>query len=789
MEDSITSDPDTPDATISSVNTSLSGLTGYEEEFNDLRLLIHPTSPHQSKNQQNNDSSKLIYEATIKNLTTQLDNAVKLNEKLKNDIFAKEKFYEEENRKRINSLITKSAQLEAQLTAVRCHIEGLLKQCCTTETSISEKSVYEQIRLIQNEIIRCNTEKSANDVLLRDIKSELQRAKEEIQTRIACVNELKKKVVQQYSSIENVSQYNKELENRLKSVENDLNWHIKSENWYKEQLHNERTKNVVASQDIIKLQQQMFTKNQEIDQLNLNINKLKYDNEQLQILQKKERDGFLKKIESLQLEIINKFSGIDQTKNQSACYICKEKEIAIQNITDEMNVIKMNAENQVKLNEEIKMEKSSLNSKVMHLQKNLHEKGLMLQRVEQEKVDLQNELLATHSLEQNRIKELLNLTELNDALKVKVAALTQEKVEVENAVNLLRNDVNKFMIAHKQLKQNVSEKDTIIADLQRKLETMHNLSQNEDNNMKKINELTQELPSELEITQLKGTISALQDTISKLESKCEEITLENAQHTEVLQNISEIEQRNRELCSCLQQEKIKQYALEEDNSQLQLAVKEKEEVIKSLTTETTKLKTEKSAMQEELLCLNKQILVLKTQMDQSCVSNGFYHSNPEKFGPIVDNSTELRFNNSQDEEMITEILELISDRLLKIERNILRKEDVNIEMKTLNSESKPFALLQAIMRKLLSIDTQIKNVSNHASDQSIENILSNFNDYILSKMQCVLDKCNTVHKRTEGYYHVLKSLKQKINVNRRDSTEEIIKLKTLNIELKEKLKR
>lgn len=782
MED--TSDVGTPDATISSANTSLSGLTGYEEEFNDLRLLAHSRSP-----QHNNDTSKLLYETTIKSLTSQLDNALKLNEKLKNDLFSKEKFDEEENTKRVNSLIAKTAQLEAQLTAVRCHIAGLLKQCCRRESLIfDDKScvnVYEQIRLIQNEIIRCNNEKNTSEVLVRNIKNELEVAKEEIQARIACVNELKKKVSEQYSSIESVSQYNKELESKFKAVENEMDWFKKSEKWYKEQLHNERTKNMLASQDDIKLQQQLFEKNKEIDQLNLRLNKCKYECEELRVLQKREKDGFLKKIETLQLEIINSMSSINRTNEELFCRTCKEKEMIVQSINHEMNIIKMNAQNRMKLYEELDKEKSNLDARALLLEKKLNEKELVVQHLEQQKVDLQNELSARQMLEQNKSKELLNLKESNDALKVKLTALTQEKVEVENAVNIIRKDLGKFVMAHKQLKQNVSEKDNIISDLQKKIEAFANDS---SYSLKKsINEFeeisNQKLCCELEITQLKHNITFLQSTILELESKCAVISLEKVKLSETVQNtVPEIEEKNRELFKFLQEEKLRRFASEEKNSELKIAVGEKEEAIQSLTAEVSSLKAEKAFLQEEVLNLNKKLLALKTQTEHSHVFNGICVSNAEKCYSGVDSV-------SQNEEIILEILELISDRLLKMENNILCKEDINIEMKLLNSESKPFLLLQSIMRKLLSIDVRFKEFSVNQSDQSVYDVVSNFSATMFNKMQYVLDKCNIVHKKAEGCYQTLKLFKQNVSANKPQPTAEIVKLKVQQMELKEKLKR
>lgn len=777
MED--TSDVSTPDATLSSANTSLSGLTGYEEEFNDLRLLTQPKSFCH-----NNDTSKLLYETTIKSLTSQLDNSLKLNEKLKNDLFTKEKFHEEENSKRVNSLITKSAQLEAQLTALRCHIAGLFKQCCTRESVIVDESglnVYEQIRLIQNEIIRCANERDKSEVMVRNIKSELDLAKEEIQTRIACVNELKRKVSEQYTGIESISQYNKELESKFKAVANELDWHKKSENWYKKQLNNERTKSMVVSQDVIKLQHQLLEKNKELDQLNLRLNKCKYECEDLRVLQKREKDDFLKKIETLQMEIISRVSGFTQTSDESVCRTCSEKEMVVQSINNEMKLIKTTAQNQMKVSVELEKENTNLNTRIMLLEKNLSEKELVIQQLEQQKYDLQNELSAKQILEQNKTKELLNLRESNHELKVKMVALAKEKVETENAINVIRRDVDKFVMAHKQLKQDISHKNNIISDLKTKIEALANqstysLKQNEN----KLAEISNHKSScELEITQLKNNITFLEKTISELEGKCTTIALEKARLSETVQNsMPELEEKNKELSKLLQEEKFKRFETAEKNSELKIAFEEKEEVIKSLTVEVNNLKAEKASLQAEILSMNKK-LMSNTLTEQSVILNGARVLGTEKCysGPHF---------NSQNEEVILEILELISDRLLKLEKHNLCKEDINIEMKLLNSESKPFLLLQTIMRRLLSIDARVKEFSLNQANQSVLDAVSNFSESIFGKMQYVLDKCNIVNKKAEGCYQ---TLKHNITANKPQSSEEVVKLKAQQMDLKEKLKR
>lgn len=778
MEDA--SDVSTPDVTLSSANTSLSGLTGYEEEFNDLRLLTQPKSFCH-----NNDTSKLLYETTIKSLTSQLDNALKLNEKLKNDLFTKEKFHEQENSKRVNSLITKSAQLEAQLTAVRCHVAGLFKQCSTRESVIVDENalnVYEQIRLIQNEIIRCTNEKDTSEVMVQNIKSELDLAKEEIQTRIACVNELKRKVSEQYSGIESVSQYNKELESKLKAAENELDWYKKSENWYKKQLNNERTKGMVASEDVIKLQHQLLEKNKEIDQLNLRLNKCKYECEDLRVLQKREKDELLKKIETLQIEIINRVSGFNQTSDKSVCRTCREKEMVVQSITNEMKIIKTNAQNQIKVYVELEKENTDLNTRAMLLEKNLNEKELLIQHLEQQKHDLQNELSAKQILEQNKTKELLNLRELNDTLKVKMAALAKEKVEIEAAVSVIRKDLGKFVMAHKQLKQDISHKDNIISDLQTKIEalgndTTYNLKQSEN----KLAEISNQKSScELEITQLKNNITFLEKTISELESKYAAIASEKAKLSETVQNIMpEIEQKNKELSKFLHEEKLKLLETEEKNSELNIALEEKEEVVKLLTAEVYNLNAEKASLQVEALGLSKKLLVPNTLREQSGIFNSTRVLGTEKC------YSGAHFN-SQNEEVILEILELICDRLLKLENDNLCKEDINIEMKLLNSESKPFLLLQTIMRRLLSIDARVKEFSLNQSNQTVLDIVSNFSDTVFGKMQYVLDKCNIVNKKAEGCYQ---TLKHNITANISQPSEEVVKLKAQQMDLKEKLKR
>lgn len=749
MED--ISDIGTPDATISSVNTSLSGLTGYEEEFNDLRLLTHSTSPnHQFRlSPLENNDLKLLYETKIKSLTLQLDNALKSNEKLKSDLDLKEA----ESRKRVNTLITKTAHLEAQLAAVCCHIQGLLKQCCSDETLNTEQNclnVCEQIRIIQNEIIRCNSEKNTKEILISNIRRELEMAKEEVQTRISCVNELKKKVSEQYTGIENVSQYNKTLENKLRSVESEIDWYKKSENWYKEQLNNERAKYMTTSQDVIKLQQQLFIKDQEINKLTLKIKECRCEYEELQALQKKEKQEFLRKIEKLQFEAINKIPSITETKGQSICCNCKEMEISIQNIRDEMNVTKINAHNQIKFFEEIKTEKNNLDTKIMLLEKSVNEKELIIQHLKQHKVDVQNELSAKQMLIQSKSQELQNLREINNNLSIKLSALTQEKVEVENTINLIRRDLNKFVIEYRQLKNDVSEKNNIISDLKTQIQAFSNTSQTED--ITKSNK-------ELEITELKSTISVLESTILELQNKCEIFALEKEKFAEIVQNyLPEIEQKNKEL---LEEKHLKLCASEECNSKLKISLEEKEDIIQSLTTEVNDLKMEKA--------------ILQKTSPQRHVINDICFSNSE--------FSEVKCN-EQNEELIIKILELISDRLVKMEKDVLCKEDINIEMKMLNAESKPFLLLQKIMHKLLAVDARMKKTWESGSNNSILSVISNFSDSLINKTQSIIDKCNMLQQKAERCYLNLNIFKQNL-----DPSEEIIKLKAQLMELEEKLKR
>lgn len=766
MEDLNTSDvgSGSGDALVSSTNTSLSGLTGYEEEFNDLKLLAcaTPTSPQYYRNfgAKYNDTTKLLYETKIKNLTTELDDALRLNEKLKNDLFAKETKYEEANQKKINSLIKRNAHVEAHLTAVRSHIEGLLKQCLPSKSLILDNtSLYDQIKLIQNEIVRCNSERNTNELLIKNIKSELESAKEEVQARVACVNELKKKVSEQYGGIESVLQYNKELESKLNATGSELDWCKKSENWYKDQLYNARSKNMEASEEIIKLQQMLLVKDQEIQKVNINLSKWKREYEELQALFKKEKDGLLNKIQSLQVESINT---APVTVNSPICQTCFCKdEATTEDIADQISKMKKNFEEQY---EDWQKEKSSLLSQVGLLQKNLNEKEFIVQKLEQEKIELQNRML---TMEQNQKKEILNLKGSNDSLQIKVFALEREKLEVENAVGLIRQDLNKVMAAHTHLKQDISKKDQTIIDLQTRIQELvsNNWQDCEIDSLKRktkrADALEEKKNKSKEYHELKDTIVILENTVSELERRYESAILDKENITERMQNnVFQTEQKNEMLTGLLQEHKLNLLALESDKNWLKSTLDEKEAIIKSLTEENYNLNNLQEIKKQDEETLSKNIC-----------------------GAIV-TTPEFKLNDKTDESIV-EILQLISDRLHKVAEGVLCKEDVNIEVKTLCADSKSFLLLQNVMRTLFNLDTQIRKNVQKPTNQKLQQILLSFNDALFKKMRFLLDKCNSLDKRVKDCCQTFNNIEQKVIV----PDGEVVKLKAQELHLKEKLKR
>lgn len=796
-----TSDAGSGDAIVSSTNTSLSGLTGYEEEFNDLKLLTctTPTSPQFCRSQLN-DTSKFIYETKIKNLTSELDNVLKLNEKLKNDLFSKESKYEEENQKKINSFIAKNAHLEAHLTAIRSCIEGLLKQYISSDLVTFEtddsSNLCAQIKLIQNEIIRYNNEKNNNELLVKNIKSQLEIAKEEIQARVACVNELKKKVSEQYSSIENVLQYNKELESKLKAAESELSWCKKSENWYKDQLHNAQFKNMESSETVIKLQQLILVKDQDIQKLNINVSKWKHDYDALLMFFKKERGSLSSKIERLQFDMID--TTPHSTEESTECHTCNRGENDIEKATNEIDKMKKNIAVQTKHYEGLCKQNSELEARVILLQKTLNEKEIALQNFELEKVDLQNELYAKQILEQNQTKNIINLKELNDTLQVKLAALEREKMEVENVVGFIRQDLNKVMLAHTQLKQDISQKDKMICGLQNKIEQLaKNNSDTEQVKLKAFelevarkDKLNQELcernaNSELKIVELKSAVSLLENTIADLEKKCELTILNKDKFIASIQNsLLEAEQRNRVLEEVLQEEKLNLIASEKGYTDLSSMLQQREAVLKSLRDERDDLNRENLTLRDQIKDLNKQLSCFKEQCGENSTSTEFCNA-------VIENTyiesprLGLKLHAKDEEPIIMEILELISDRLQKVEMNILRKEDINIELKTLSAESKSFLLLQNIMQKLFSLN--IKTDFQKPTSQKFQDIALDFSDFVFKKMHFLLDKCNTVDRKIKNCCQNLNSFKQVVPSS--NPSEEIIKLKVYVLELKEKLKR
>lgn len=759
----------------SSTNTSLSGLTGYEEEFNDLRKLTKPnifTKQYNVIPPNQIETSGIQFKAKTTGVTVQLENLLKENEKLKNELYAARKEKHSDLQEKMKLLISRNAELEAHLSVACNQMNAVLQQCRSPEISKlsgNALNLCEQIKYVQGEILRCNTEKTTNELLIKNIKSDLEAAKDEIATRVACVNELKRKVSEQYQKIEGIIEYNKKLESKLQSTQSELEWCRKSENWYKEQLHSVQLEKLKTSEDNISLQQKVFEKEQETERFSISINKLKHSHEEIQISFIKEKEALMQKIEALQFETVQKVV-FNNTSDDTECTACKDKGMAIADMTQEIVALKKEVNAQTQLTEATRKQNSDLHARLIVLQKQLNEKEAEVEKLKMQKFDLQNHLQAKRNLEQEESKEILDLKTVNQKLEIQVSALSQEKQAIENAVATVRTDFSKIMAGYSKLKREVDEKDKAIMELESekqklfmdnnwkicdienlnlKLESLRKKIANLEVHETKLNETNEELLKKIKIKEsdihnLRSAFKFLEASILEKEQKYKDTIKEKEKTlTDTQNNLSEAQEKITSLTNLLGAEKMQLHDCRENIAHLTSLLEEKSKMVQTLTLEISNMKAKQEKPKEQFSC---------EEMKDVEISQNIEH-----------------------------VLELIDDRLRKVKLNQLCKEDVNIEMKLFNDNTKCSLLLRSIMSTLFSI-------------QLAKTKQTNLKNNLLGKLHPLLEKCNRIEKQTDDMFHLLNTLQQEINIQsslieNTGSEECIVQLKAQELSLKEKIKR
>ncbi|XP_031356494.1 myosin-11-like [Photinus pyralis] len=215
--------------------SSISGLTGFEDEFCDLKSVIREPSlildlPHFQENLKFND----------------LQTALELNEKYRHDFYNLETKLESVNREKVQRLCDRIVQLEAQLAV--------------TSGELTTRECNEMNRL-RDEVHQLELSNNA-------LKLSLEEHRIDLDTKSTSVTALKRKIVDLHVELQLYTRNNIKLNNDLRVLRNEFNSSKKSEVWYKERLHECRTDKARLVDEMSQLHSLLIGKERELNAQN-----------------------------------------------------------------------------------------------------------------------------------------------------------------------------------------------------------------------------------------------------------------------------------------------------------------------------------------------------------------------------------------------------------------------------------------------------------------------------------------------------------------------------------------
>lgn len=704
----------------SSANTSLSGLTGYEEQLNNLKYLnnsdVQPSRTEATTNHNHECCSTLMYETRIKNLNIELQNSLKLNEKYKNDLFNFERKLHLENHERINTLVARNAQLEGHLEFANKQIEILLKRCnqLGNESNIQNGNVslQSQIDFLQNELIRSNNARYKMELQIKELICELQETKDEKQSRTGCIEELKKKICEQHTSIQNILQEKAKCEVNLASIKNDFAWCLKSENWYKEQLHACQAKKSKISEENLNLQHILAEENRKNDAFKVEVSKWKNRYDELFLSTEKTKEMLQRRIEQLEYKLPNKTEATETNSNELE-RVREYYENVVQDLGEEMIKIKQEVVRQNEIFQKVTTDNSSLVARITTLQKSLNDKEIANENLQIRNKDLNNKLfISLQNLEDTK-KEMLDLQMKKQEIEVKLVASEHEKKEIENTVILIRNDFNKVIQMHKKLKNELHEKEKNNLLLQSEKQSLFM-----SNNWRIC-----------EMEELKNNASKI-EVLENLVKNCELKELELVQRNQLL-----VEQNEK---------------LKDTVSFFQKDIVEKENKLKSLESEKNKVFTELAKTKEKLNDLHKKVEYLKKDLDNRDVEilqlqkevkelTSHCHIISTTKETLQKDLSEMETAQTNIHRQLEDIKKSLCDKDIKILKLEEDKEQLKNENITLGKKNDEFQINNSILKQQLS---KLTANNNNYSTTNAEISHNNFQEifiWILQKISQIED--------------------------------------------------
>ncbi|KAF5287044.1 hypothetical protein FQR65_LT12345 [Abscondita terminalis] len=404
--------------------SSLSGLTGFEEEFYTMKSLIDSkTQPFFADSINNNHFNE---RNNFPDCYAELQKALLLNEKYKNDLTTLERKIELANHEKFDKLLRRNLQLESELA--RSSVVN------TQENDFIEKLSEARHQISHMELVNVS------------LKRKYEEMKIDLDTKSTSILGLKKKIVDLHIELQMLNVSNTKLNNDLHVAHNNFNSLKKSELWYKEQLHANRLQKSVLNQEIARLRDELIRKEHE---LNGRIGE--------------------------RLRLINLLKELQRPEGDepSASVDAEAYEHTISTLRSELVALKKAVETRrcsfAKENEELVKSNQRFRAAI-------DDKDALITNLENVRRDLVNEIEILKSNVKDTADLLSKTVAEKSELEVTLIDARKEKTDVECAINLIRSDFSKFAKRYNMVKDEALRGDRLKRRLEEEKAQLENVN-------------------------------------------------------------------------------------------------------------------------------------------------------------------------------------------------------------------------------------------------------------------------------------------------------------------------
>lgn len=507
--------------------STLSGLSIYQDEFTELRHLVNPRKyPNyafsSSSPSQENCRTRYKGNIYISTLSHHLEDSQQLQEKYKSDLYNLEKSLELKYYDKIEKLLKTNQRLKSELDNANEQISRLLKNYSKQNTLSSEDNNFFQLEQkchdltsryseLGNEYFQSKNQNEQYETENKQLKIELSELKIDVETKNACVKELKDKISQQYVEIETLLKTSFKYSQSINDSALELAHVKKTQDWYRERLRLCQDEKQTLSDEILKCKIDLSTQHEKIENLNVELSRWKAKCEVIELKALQDKEKLYKQLDSIHSTSDSKnkveLSFIHTEENKAN--IINFYECNIQDLTREIMKIKEYVQEQDGMIQKITKENSELIGRCITLQKNVQHNQIVIEELENVKKSFDAELGEARNKIKQKSDEIITKENQILALHAELKARKDEQNMVEQSVKMVRDQFAVFKFKHRELRDELCIKNKQILQLENEKQKLFM-----DNNWN-ICELEKVKQKDVIISQLKGELNKNNEIIKE----------------------------------------------------------------------------------------------------------------------------------------------------------------------------------------------------------------------------------------------------------------------------------